>query len=306
MDSRKIRSAYEGRSIQAPSAIRRGSLAGSGPAVRGALDPLPRPELLENNIASQAAEIEQLAGDNHKLTASHVALREDLVAARHEAQKLKEHIRSIQNESDIQIRVLQEKIAKMEANIWVGESVKKELQQALIEAQNLVKTRQELIAQIQQASQELVKTRADVKCLPELQVELEGLRKEHQRLRVTFQNEKGSNIEQVEQMQAMEKNLIGMAKEVEKLSAEVSSAEKRVPAPTATVPYAGGYMNPDPFQGGTVYFDGYGQPIMQMGPGIAEGMIPYGSVANVPAATGGQAAPGVVWGAPYDPSLAQR
>ena len=45
---------------------------------------------------------------------------------------------------------------------------------------------------------------------------------------VTFQYEKGSNIEQVEQMQAMEKNLIGMAREVEKLRAEVLSAEKRV------------------------------------------------------------------------------
>ncbi|MBA0789963.1 hypothetical protein Gohar_014640, partial [Gossypium harknessii] len=184
MDSRKIRSAYEGRSIQAPSAIRHGSLAGSGPpATRGALEPLLRPELLENKIASQAAEIEQLARDNHRLTASHVTLREDVVAARHEAQKLKEHIRSIQNESDIQIRVLQEKIAKMEPDIRVGESVKKELQQALIEAQNLVKVRQELIAQIQQASQELVKTRSDVKCLPELHAELEDLRKEHHRLR---------------------------------------------------------------------------------------------------------------------------
>ena len=102
----------------------------------GALEPLPPPELLENKIASQAAKIERLAGDNHRLAATHVALREDLVAARHEAQKLKEHIRSIQTESDIQIRVLQEKITKMETDIRVGESVKKEFQQAHIEAQN--------------------------------------------------------------------------------------------------------------------------------------------------------------------------
>ncbi|KAK5817526.1 Forkhead-associated domain-containing 1 [Gossypium arboreum] len=312
MDSRKIRSAYEGRSIQAPSAIRHGSLAGSGPsAARGALEPLLRPELLENKIASQAAEIEQLARDNHRLTASHVTLREDVVAARHEAQKLKEHIRSIQNESDIQIRVLQEKIAKMEPDIRVGESVKKELQQALIEAQNLVKVRQELIAQIQQASQELVKTRSDVKCLPELHAELEDLRKEHHRLRVTFQHEKESNIEQVEQMQAMEKNLIRMAKEVEKLRAEVLSAEKKM---NGMVPYAGGYMNPDPsyappFQGGTTYFDGYSRPVMQTGLGPVEGLIPYGNSTNVPAAiaaTGSQTVPSSVWGAPYDPSLAQR
>ncbi|XWS70886.1 hypothetical protein CRYUN_Cryun03dG0087800 [Craigia yunnanensis] len=233
----------------------------------GALEPLPPPELLENKIASQAAEIERLAGDNDRLAGSQVALREDLVAARHEALKLKEHIRSIQTESDIQIRVLQEKIAKMEADIQVGESVKKEFQQAHIEAQNLVKVRQELMAQLQQASQELVKTRADVKSLPELHAELEGLRKEHQRLRVTFQYEKGSNIDQLEQMQAMEKNLIGMAKEVEKICAEVLSAEKRVHAPIGPVPYAGGYMNPDPsyvppFLAGSTYFNGYSRPVM--------------------------------------------
>ncbi|KAE8690986.1 senescence-associated family protein [Hibiscus syriacus] len=314
MGSRKIRSAYEGRSIQAPGAIRHGSLAGSGPPSRGALEPLPRPELLENKIASQAAELEQLAGDNQILTARHVALKEDLVAARHEAQKLKEHIRSVQNESDIQIRVLKEKIAKMETDIRVGENVKMELQQALTEAQSLVKARQELIIQIQQSSQELEKTRDDVKCLPKLQAELEGLRKEYQRLRVTFQYEKRSNIEQVEQMQAMEKNLIGMAKEVKRLQAEVSSAEKTVPASIGVAPYAGGYMNPDPsyvqpFQGSTTYFDGYGLPAMQMGPGVVEGMIPYGSNTNVPAAiaaTGGQAAPSSAWGATYDPSFSQR
>lgn len=43
----------------------------------------------------------------------------------------------------------------------------------------------------------------------------------------TFEYEKGKNIEQVEQMQGMEKNLFGMAREVEKLRAEVLNAEKR-------------------------------------------------------------------------------
>ncbi len=43
----------------------------------------------------------------------------------------------------------------------------------------------------------------------------------------TFEYEKGINIEQVEQLKAMEKNLIGMAREVEKLRAEVLNAEKR-------------------------------------------------------------------------------
>lgn len=43
----------------------------------------------------------------------------------------------------------------------------------------------------------------------------------------TFEYEKGSNIEKVEQMKLMEKDLIAMAKEVERLRAEVLNAEKR-------------------------------------------------------------------------------
>ncbi|MFQ6636643.1 hypothetical protein Gotur_014195 [Gossypium turneri] len=112
-------------------------------------------------------------------------------------------------------------------------------------------------------------------------------------------------------MQAMEKNLIRMGKEVEKLCAEVLSAEKKI---HGTVPYAGGYMNPDPsyappFQGGTTYSNGYSQPVIQTGLGPVEGLIPFGNSTNVPAviaATGSQTVPSSVWGAPYDPSLAQR
>jgi hypothetical protein len=43
----------------------------------------------------------------------------------------------------------------------------------------------------------------------------------------TFEYEKGINMEQVEQLIAMEKNLIGMAREVEMLHAEVLNAENR-------------------------------------------------------------------------------
>ena len=43
----------------------------------------------------------------------------------------------------------------------------------------------------------------------------------------TFEYEKGLNVDQVREMQEMEKNLVVMAREVEKLRAEVLNAEKR-------------------------------------------------------------------------------
>ncbi|KAK9213509.1 hypothetical protein WN943_002897 [Citrus x changshan-huyou] len=396
MSGRRIQPHYEGRVVPAPGMLRHGPFPGS-PAGHRLLEPLP---LLEDKIAVQAAEIERLARDNHRLAASHITMREDLAAAQQEIPRIKAHIRNIHTESDIHIRVLLDKIAKMEADCKAGERLKKDLQQAHIEAQSLARARQELTSKIQQASEALHKARLEVKNLPDLHAELDSLRQEHRRLRyaadvptskflgfrfplsrsffslevkaqfisdldlticfnlcggensatfeyekglnmshsfislevkaqfisdldlticfnlccgensATFEYEKGLNIDNVEQLQAMEKNLVGMAREMEKLHAEVVNAEMRGHAPN---PYSRTYTNPIPsyppsVQGGGVYVDGYSQPLLQMGVvQTGEGMIPYGSSNGVAAASGVgmPAVPastvGAVWGGSYDP-----
>ncbi|KAI5585567.1 hypothetical protein BDE02_06G154200 [Populus trichocarpa] len=292
---RHIRPTLEGRVIQAPGMMRHGPF----PAGHHTSEPLSRSDLLEHRFAAQAADIEQLAGDNNRLVTSHMALREDLAAAQQEVQRLKAHIRSIQTESDIQIRVLLDKIAKMEKDIRAGENVKKDLKQAHVEAQNLVKERQELATQIQQASHELQKIHTDVNSIPDLHAELENSRHELKRLRATFEYEKGLNIEKVEQMRAMEQNLIGMAREMENLRVDVLNAETRARAPNQ---YIGGYANPD----------GYGRPFVHMGVGpTGEGIIPYNSsnsvVSNVGFGGAAMSTTGGVaqWVGPFDPSHAR-
>lgn len=309
MSGRRIQPHYEGRVVPAPGMLRHGPFPGS-PAGHRLLEPLPPSELLEDKIAVQAAEIERLARDNHRLAASHITMREDLAAAQQEIPRIKAHIRNIHTESDIHIRVLLDKIAKMEADCKAGERLKKDLQQAHIEAQSLARARQELTSKIQQASEALHKARLEVKNLPDLHAELDSLRQEHRRLRATFEYEKSLNIDNVEQLQAMEKNLVGMAREMEKLHAEVVNAEMRGHAPN---PYSWTYTNPIPsyppsVQGGGVYVDGYSQPLLQMGVvQTGEGMIPYGSGNGVAAASGVgmPAVPastvGAVWGGSYDP-----
>ncbi|CDP02889.1 unnamed protein product [Coffea canephora] len=302
MTSRKhIPSAHEGRSVPGPAFIHHGAL----PAGHRPMEPLPPPELLDSRLAVQAAEIEQLAVDNHRLAASHGALRQDLVAAQQEIQKLADHIRSMQTESDIQIRVLLERIAKMEVDIRAGESVKKDLQQAHSEARSLALARKELTAQVQKASQELEKARADVKTLPEMNTELDSLRKEHQRLRMTFEYEKGLNIEKVEKMRIMEKEMVGMHGELERLRAEVFNVEKRAHAPYT---YGGPNINPHTFyppavHGSGGYVDNYGRPAVPMGAGpISPGMIPYGGSVTAGAPDGVGAVAGAVAGAAGNPS----
>ncbi|KAH1216121.1 Protein FLX-like 2 [Glycine max] len=163
---------FEGCPVKVPGMMRRGSGLGSAASHRSR-ESLPLPQLLENKIAAQESEIEQLVSDNRGLASGHVALREALVAAAQDVQKLKSHIRSIQTESDIQIRILVDKISKGEVDIRASDSVKKDLQKAHIEAQSLAASRQEVSAQIHRATQELKKVHGDVKSIPDLQAELD-------------------------------------------------------------------------------------------------------------------------------------
>ncbi|EYU37121.1 hypothetical protein MIMGU_mgv1a0125982mg [Erythranthe guttata] len=150
----------------------------------------------------------------------------------------------------------------MEADIRNGSSIKKELQEAHNEKRGLVKERLELTNKIQLATKELDNSRADVKKIPEMRAELDSLREEHQRLRKTFEHEKGVNTEKVEQMKTLEKDLIDMSAEVEKLRAEVLNAEMRANAP---IPYSGQYVNtgniyPPQYYGNGGYPESFSMP----------------------------------------------
>ncbi|KAK6156680.1 hypothetical protein DH2020_010928 [Rehmannia glutinosa] len=308
MDARRnIPPEYNERIIQSSGMGRLGPL----PSAHHPMEPLP--VLLENKLASQAAELKQLSKDNHTLASSHLALRQDLVSAKREADKLREHIRSIQTEGDIEIRILLDKIAKMEADIRARENIKKELQEAHIEARTLVTARQELTDKIQKATKELENSRANVKKLPEMRAQLDSLRQEHQRLRKTFEYEKGLNIKKVEEMKILEKDLIGVAEEVERLRVEVLNAENRANVP---IPQTGPYMNsdniyPSSFHGNGGYQDSYGGTHLQTINGAAvEGMNPYagGGFAVGPQVIGGPVVSGganPAWGGVYDTSHTQ-
>nr|GMD40084.1 protein FLX-like 4 [Ipomoea batatas] len=256
---RHIPSMYEGHSTPAAGMTSYGLL----PAAHHSMDSLPLHDILESRLGSQAAEIEQLVTDNHQLASTHVALRQDLAAVHEEIEKLREHVRSIRTESDIQIQVILDKMAKKEEDIQASDSIKKDLQQSLDEVQKLVTANQELSSKVQHATEELEKARLEVKKLPEMHTELEKLQQEHQQLRKTFEYEKGLNITKVEQMKLMEIDLVGKAQEVERLRAEVLNAERRDQAINS---YAQPYMHPTPpIHASMTYMDGYGRPHSQMG-----------------------------------------
>jgi len=237
------------------------------------LDQMPPIELLERRLAGQHEELQRLAMDNQRLGATHVALREELAGTQQELQRMHAQMSAIQGDKEQQVRGLIEKTAKMEAELQSVDTLKGELQQAQADAQTLMAMRQELSGQVQQLTAELQRAHAEVQQVPALHAEMDGLRQELHRARNAFEYEKAANNEQMHQMQAMEKNLLSMAREVEKLRAQLATADKRVHGGA----YGAAFNDPDaPFHsaGPNMYGDGYGNSQMPINAG---GAATYGA-----------------------------
>eukprot|EP00252_Welwitschia_mirabilis_P027536 TRINITY_DN946_c0_g1_i1.p1 TRINITY_DN946_c0_g1~~TRINITY_DN946_c0_g1_i1.p1 ORF type:complete len:366 (+),score=100.37 TRINITY_DN946_c0_g1_i1:157-1254(+) len=218
------------------------------------------PDVLEQKLVVQATEMQKLAKENQRLAASHSILRQDLAAAQHEIERVHSRMAAIQNEKEQQLRGMLETKAKMEADIQAVEMIKADLQQAHADAQNLVSSRQELTAQVHQLTQELQRATTEVQHIPAMHAEIDSLSQELQRARSTYEYEKAASNAQAEKNQTMEKNLLSMAREVEKLRAEIGGVADRRSRDT---PYGAGYGSHDiPYSAG---HNAYGHPQMPMG-----------------------------------------
>jgi DNA repair ATPase RecN len=182
---------------------------------------LPPPEVMEQKFVAQHGELQRLAIENQRLGGTHGSLRQELAAAQHEIQMLHAQIGSMKSEREQRMMGLAEKVAKMETELQKSEAVKLEMQQARAEARSLVVAREELMSKVHQLTQELQKSRSDVQQIPALMSELENLRQEYQQCRATYDYEKKFYNDHLESLQAMEKNYMTMAREVEKLQAQL-------------------------------------------------------------------------------------
>ncbi|KAJ7555778.1 hypothetical protein O6H91_05G054800 [Diphasiastrum complanatum] len=204
-----------------------GSIGQPGQPPLGSQQQLPPSMvLIEHKMATQHAEIQKLLTENQRLAAAHLALRQELASARQEVQHLQQQMSRMQMEEESRMMSLIEKAAKLEEDLRAAEPLKAELQRVHNDAQQLNGQRQELMGHIQQITQELQKSHADSQQSIAIQSENEKLRQELERSRVSCELEKKANTEQEERRQAMEKTLILLAKEVEKLHTDLSNEKK--------------------------------------------------------------------------------
>ncbi|KAL6967745.1 hypothetical protein U1Q18_033555 [Sarracenia purpurea var. burkii] len=235
----------------------------------------PHPSLVEERIAAHHREVQSLLLDNQRLAATHIALKQELAAAQQELRHLSAAAADIKAERDAQVREVYERSLTMEAEVRSIDALNAELAEVRADAQKLTAARQDLTAKLKQIDGDVLRIRSELQILPAIKSEIETMHQEIQRGRAAIECEKKAHAGNLEQGQAMEKNMISMAREIEKLHAELVDAEKRAraaAAATASPGYAV-YRNssyPDPYATHQV------QGIAGPGPQYGSAMAPPG------------------------------
>ncbi|KAL9248901.1 FLX-like 1-like protein [Drosera capensis] len=243
----------------------------------------PHPAVIEEHLAAQHREIQGLLHDNQGLAATHVALRLEVESAQHKLVKMEQYANSVFTNEDTQMRELHEKAEKLEMDFRALEAMKTELMHVRADVKELTTVKQDLMGRHQVLNKDLARATTDMQQVPALKAEIDRMRQELQQARAAIEYEKKGYAENYEHGQVMEKKLVAMAREVEKLRAEMANAEKRARA-AAAVGNAGSnanYANPEAGYAGNSYPAGYaGNPYPATGYGMnlagAENYSHYG------------------------------
>ncbi|KAL2496558.1 Protein FLX-like 1 [Forsythia ovata] len=222
----------------------------------------PPPAIIKERLAAQHDEIQGMLVDNQMLAATHVALRQELEVAQYEFQRADKFARSFHAETDLEMRELYEKSVKMENELHAVNAMRADLMQVHMDIKELTAARQDLTSQVQMMTQDLARVTSDLQQVPAIKADIEGLRHELDRARAAVEREKKGVAESLEQGKLMESKLISMAREVEKLRAELANAQKRAHAASAignpAATYNVNYGNPEAGYSGNPYPVAYG------------------------------------------------
>lgn len=215
---------------------------------------------LEDRIAIQHREIQALLVDNQRLAATHVALKQELAATQQELVALSAAAKAAKAERDAQVREVYERSLKADSEARLIDAMTAELDQVREDVKKLAASRKELAAELREVEEDAAKAREEAKNVPEIKAEIGNLRSEIQRGRAAIEQEKKTRIHNLEHREAMEKSMVSMSHQIEKLQAELTNAESRARAAAAANPnhsYAAIPGNTDMGYGGQSFSDSY-------------------------------------------------
>ncbi|XP_057810639.1 protein FLX-like 3 isoform X2 [Salvia miltiorrhiza] len=187
----------------------------------------PHPAALEEELELQHRDIQRLLAENRHVIDDNVMLQRDLTSVKDEIHRLNQVIPKMHADKEAQRRELIERGMKLEAELRSVEPLRVEVVQLRTDAQKLSSQNKELSSQAQTMTKDITRLQSENKQVAAMKSDIDKMHKDLVDTRRVYEYEKKGNEELVEQNRAMEKNLIAMAREIEKLRAEQASADRR-------------------------------------------------------------------------------
>ncbi|XP_022893659.1 protein FLX-like 3 isoform X2 [Olea europaea var. sylvestris] len=190
--------------------------------------PVPsHPVALEEELELQHRDIKRLLAENRHVLDDNVMLQRELTAVKDEIHGIGQVIPKLRADREIQTRELIDRGLKLEAELRSVEPLRGEVKILRDEAQKLSTLRQDLSSQVQTLTKDINRMQAESQQIAAMKTDIDKMGKELVDARRMYEYEKKGNEELVEQNRSMEKNLLSMAREIEKLRAEQASVERR-------------------------------------------------------------------------------
>ncbi|XP_062017072.1 protein FLC EXPRESSOR isoform X2 [Rosa rugosa] len=254
-------------------------MAGREPRHLHRLPQIVNTTALEDRVDLQQREIQSLLGDNQRLAATHVALKQDLTAAQSDLRNLKAVAGQIKSERNAEVREVYDRSLKLDDELRDLDAMNAELTLVRNDIEDLSTSRMELATELKTIQGEIERARSDEsKQIEAIRDEIETLKLEIEKGRTAVEIEKKTRASNLEHRQAMENYMAKLALEIEKLHGELANAEKRARAAVAAANPGSGYPmaygNAEMLYGGNAYPDPYA---MHQGQGSADGTPQYGS-----------------------------
>ncbi|KAM7258816.1 hypothetical protein ACFE04_014557 [Oxalis oulophora] len=224
--------------------------------------PPARSHLLEDRIAIQHREIQTLLMENQRLAATVVVLKQDFAISQQEIRQLSAAATDVKADRDGEIRRVYDTSLKMDDKVREVNAMSLELDQVRNDIKRLSVMKQEMTAQLLTANGDLERTLKDVNRVPVVKAEIDAVIEEIKKGRIAIECEKKNRETNNEHCKVMEKNTIALAREIERLRAELESKAR------AGFSYATNYGGPEMvYAGGALYPGPYGMHQVQGVPG---------------------------------------
>ncbi|XP_076923668.1 protein FLX-like 3 [Bidens hawaiensis] len=169
----------------------------------------PHPAVLEEELELQA--------ENGHVVEENVILQRELTAVKDEIHRLGQIIPQLHADREARARDIIQRRMKLEAEFRETEPLRADVSHLRNEAQQL---KQELSNQVHALTNDNGRLRAENEQVVVIKNDIDGMRKDLVEMRREYETVKKTNEEHLIQKEAMEKNLISMAREIEKLRGE--------------------------------------------------------------------------------------